>query len=499
MSNKDVILINPSNKRQMYGGLSETLIGIEPPLWIGLLAGFLREQGFSVEIINADAQNFGAEETVQRILEQEPLLVGLGAIGANPSASSTPKMVGVRYILELLKQKRSYAKTFVWGIHPSALPEQTLRNESVDFVVRGEAFYPVLELLKQLKKDPSVEACCIKGLWSLEGSKVNDNGWADVVTNLDDLPFVAWDLLPMERYRAHNWHCFGHIQDRSPYAIIYTSLGCPFHCHYCNIHALYSGRPGIRFRSPQSVIAEIDHLVSTYQIKHLKILDELFVISDDRTSAICDLLIDRDYDLNIWAYARVDTVSEKILKKLKRAGIHWLCYGIEAGSRDVRQGVDKGRFDQATVRRAIQMTHEAQISVIGNFMFGLPDDTLSSMQETLALAQELKCEYVNFYTTMAYPGSLLYQEALDQGWELPGSWNGFSQFSPETLPLPTKHLSASYVLRFRDEAFQTYYPDPDYVKMILEKFGKETVDHIQQMLSYRIERKILSKECKGAV
>jgi radical SAM superfamily enzyme YgiQ (UPF0313 family) len=215
-------------------------------------------------------------------------------------------------------------------------------------------------------------------------------------------------------------------------------------------------------------------------------------MNEDRMVEICDLLIERRYDLNIWAYARVDTVSEKILKKLKAAGIQWLCYGIEAGSRDVRKGVDKGRFDQQTVRRAIQMTHEAGISVIGNFMFGLPDDDHKTMQETFQLAQELNCEYVNFYATMAYPGSPLYEEALKQGLDLPQSWNGFSQFSPETLPLTTKHLSSSEVLRFRDEAFNRYYRDPKYLEMIRKKFGEETVAHIQQMLQHKLERNILS-------
>jgi radical SAM superfamily enzyme YgiQ (UPF0313 family) len=226
----DIVLINPSNKRQMYGNLSESLIGIEPPLWIGLLAAFLREKGFSVRIIDADALGLGAEETVKEILLHDPLVVGIGAIGANPSASSTPKMTGVRHILELLKKNKSQAKTFVYGIHPSALPEKTLREEKVDFVIKGEAFYPALELLRQLKSGSLMDHE-IQGLWYLKEGQVQDNGWAEIIQDLDALPFVAWDLLPMEKYRAHNWHCFGHIHDRSPYAIVYSSLGCPFHCH----------------------------------------------------------------------------------------------------------------------------------------------------------------------------------------------------------------------------------------------------------------------------
>ncbi|MFH1360938.1 MAG: radical SAM protein [Candidatus Omnitrophota bacterium] len=499
MNSVDVIVVNPSNKKHMYGKLGESLAGIEPPLWGGLLAGFLREKGFSVKIIDADALGWGPEETVKQILHDHPRLVAIGAVGANPSASSTPKMIAVKNVLALLKQKDSAIQTVLYGIHPSALPERTLKEEQVDYLARGEAFYPVSELLSAIKADKNPKSLSIKGLWYLCDGQVVDGGWADVVSDLDRLPFVAWDLLPMDKYRAHNWHCFGHLKERSSYAIIYTSLGCPYNCRYCNIHALYSGRPGIRFRSPERAIEEIDYLVRTHKIKHIKFLDEIFVLKKDRLYDICDRLIERNYNLNIWAYARVDTINEEILRKLKKAGVNWLCYGIEAASTNVRKGVSKSRFNIEQIKKAMQLTHEAGIYIIGNFMFGLPDDDSETMQETLDLAQELNCEYVNFYATMAYPGSQLYEDALEEGIPLPEGWIGFSQFSSETLPLATKHCSAAEVLRFRDEAFVKYYSDPRYLAMIKEKFGEETVEHIREMLKHKIERKILSTHQSGAL
>jgi len=495
LSKTDVVLINPSNKEQVYGRLGESLAGIEPPLWLGLLAGYLRENNFNVTIIDAEADALGVQEVANRLEQGSPLLVGIGVIGSNPSAASTPKMSGVRHLLNSFRERKLSCKVFIYGIHPAALPERTLREEGGDFIVRGEAFYPVEALLRTLRSGEN--NFNIKGLWYLKDGKVIDNGWADAVEDLDALPFVAWDLLPMEKYRAHNWHCFDDIERRSPYAIIYSSLGCPFHCHYCNIHALYTGKPGIRFRSPERVVEEIDLLYHKYHVRHIKILDELFVINKDRMFKICDLLIERNYGLNFWAYARIDTVSEDVLKKLKKAGVNWLAFGIEAGSHDVRQGVSKGRFDQEAVRKAVAMTHDAGIHIIGNFMFGLPDDTMETMKETFSLAQELNCEYVNFYATMAYPGSPLYEDALIQGWQLPQSWIGYSQLSPETLPLPTKHLSAAQVLKFRDEAFDAYFRDPRYLDMIQKKFGSKTVKHVQQMLQTKLKRNILSYYKQG--
>ncbi len=491
MPKLDLLLVNPNNRTQMYGSLEPLFAGIEPPLWTGLIASFIRSYGFSVKIIDADAEGWPLELAARKILEHTPRLIGLSAIGSNPSASSTPKMVAASKILHTLREKLPESKTFLCGIHPSALPEKTLREEPVDFVCRGENFYTILDLLNVLKAGEQVHDHAIEGLWYLRNGEIVSRGWGKIVQNLDELPFVAWDLFPMDKYRAHNWHCFEHIDQRTPYAVIYTSLGCPFHCTYCNIHALYGNKPHIRFRSPENVIEEVDLLVDTYGVKHIKFLDELFVIKQSRVMKLCDLLIQRNYDLNIWAYARIDTVDKHLLNKMKQAGINWLAYGIESGNKKVRDGVIKGQFGQDTISKVVKMTHDAGIHILGNFIFGLPEDTFETMQETLDMARTLRCEYVNFHTTMAYPGSQLYDEALEKGLELPDTWMGYAQFGEETFPLPTKYLSSAEILRFRDKAFKEYFSEPAYLKMIEKKFGQKTVGHINQMLAHKIHRKFV--------
>jgi hypothetical protein len=114
------------------------------------------------------------------------------------------------------------------------------------------------------------------------------------------------------------------------------------------------------------------------------------------------------------------------------------------------------------------------------------------MQATLDLAVELNCEFANFYSTMAYPGSPLYDAALNQGWKLPETWSGYSQHAVDTLPLPTKHLPASEVLRFRDQAFQTYFTGTRYLDMVTRKFGSETARHIQEMAAHKLERRYVN-------
>ena len=486
----DLLLVNPGGRGQVYGKLASSLSGIEPPLWCGLIAGFIREHGYSATIIDAEAENWSPEYTVEKITEYNPILAGIIVLGANPSASSTPKMTAVGEVLTALKKKAPHIKTILGGLHPSALPERTLREEDVDFVCQGEGFYTILQLLEVLKAGNDECDYKISGLWHIKDDRIISNPMPPLIRNLDELPFVAWDLLPMNEYRAHNWHCFDQIDQRQPYAVIYTSLGCPFNCSYCNIHALYNGKPGIRYRSPERVVEEIDFLVKNYKIKNLKVIDELFVLRKDRVMRICDLIIKDGHDLNMWAYARVDTVSEPMLKKMKQAGFNWLAFGIESANKKVRQDMSK-RIAQEKIQKAVEMTHAAGIHIIGNFIFGLPEDDFETMRETLDMAKEFNFEYVNFYTAMAYPGSQLYLDALREGIKLPDEWHGYGQYSEETLPLPTKYLSAADVLRFRDNAFKEYYSsNPKYIEMIREKFDPKVVEHIEEMLKHGIPRKL---------
>ena len=304
-----------------------------------------------------------------------------------------------------------------------------------------------------------------------------------------EMPCVAWDLLPMEQYRAHNWHCFEHIAQRQPYVSLHTSLGCPYKCSFCCINAPF-GKPSYRMWSPDTVIKEIDELVNKYGVKNIKFVDEMFVLNKNHVIGICDHIIERGYDLNIWAYARVDTVKDEFLDKLNRAGFRWLALGIESGSKHVRDGVEKGRFGLEEILQVVRKIQDAGINVIGNYIFGLPDDTFESMQETLDLAIEANCEFANFYCAMAYPGSKLYTMALEKGWELPDSWIGYSQHSFETKPLRTDVLTSAEVLKFRDEAFMSYFKNPRYLALVEKKFGPAVLQHIEQMTQIQLKRKL---------
>lgn len=483
----DVVLINPGDKKQIYQHLADDASAIEPPFWVAVLAAFLRNHGLSVQLIDANAENLAPEHIAEKIDELNPYLAAVIVYGSQPSAS-TQNMTITGKICQVLKSNTS-AKVAIGGLHPSALPKRTLEEEAVDFVIEGEGPLTLKGLTEVLKNNSS-NYKGIPGLWYYEQGSIRHNPRASLIRDLDEiLPIAAWDLLPMKKYRAHNWHCFDNLNHRTPYGAIYTSLGCPYSCVFCCINTPF-GKPGIRYRSPLVVIKEIEVLVRDYGIKNLKIVDELFILHEKHYMAIVDLIIDRGFDLNIWAYARVDTVKGKNLERMKKSGIQWLALGIESANPDIRKGAEK-KMKVTDIKNVVRMIQESGIRVIGNYLFGLPEDTLETMQETLEMALDLNCEFANFYSAMAYPGSRLYDIALRENWTLPKEWHGYSQHAYETLPLPTKFITAQEVLKFRDDAFHKYFESKRYLTMIEEKFGPAVRAHIQKITTTRLKRRIL--------
>ena len=498
-----LVLVNPGSRARIYQSLGKRLTAVENPVWAGLIATFARAKGFSVEIVDAEADELTPEEAADRVCGLAPVLTAIVVYGHQPSAS-TQNMTGASELATAIKNVCPDMPLLMLGGHVAALPERTLAEEACDFVSSDEALHTVVDLLAALEASAAPDLSRVRGLvyrspsTSPGASRIVRNQAAPLVKDLDvEMPGVAWDLLPMSRYRAHNWHCFGD-REREPYAAIYTTLGCPYRCSFCCIQApfkagehmmgLRAESNSYRFWSPSRVIEEIDLLVGKYGVRNIKFADEMFVLNPRHVIGICDLLIDRGYDLNIWAYARVDTVKDNMLDKLKRAGFNWLALGIEAADDRVLTDVDK-RYQADEVYRTVRHIKNAGISIIGNYIFGLPEDTHETMQRTLDLALDLNCEFANFYSAMAYPGSSLYEEAVRNGWTLPATWSGYSQHSVDTLPLPTRHVSAGDVLAFRDRAFDTYFRHEPYLKLVEEKFGEATLAHIREMTSHKLERK----------
>jgi anaerobic magnesium-protoporphyrin IX monomethyl ester cyclase len=246
----------------------------------------------------------------------------------------------------------------------------------------------------------------------------------------------------------------------------------------------------MRFWSPQFILGEFDKLAEM-GVETVRISDEMFFLNRKYYEPLLNGLVERDHSFRMWAYSRVDTVQPKYLDLLKKAGIQWLALGIEAGNQEIRREISKGRFQETDIRKTVSEARDHGVNILGNYIFGLPDDTHDSMQQTLDLAVELNTEHANFYPCQALPGSPLYYTAQENGWNLPDSYEGYAFLSYDCQPLPTKHLTAAEVLRFRDDAWHTYFNRPEYLGLVERKFGAEQRKNVEELSKIKLKRKLL--------
>jgi radical SAM superfamily enzyme YgiQ (UPF0313 family) len=193
----------------------------------------------------------------------------------------------------------------------------------------------------------------------------------------------------------------------------------------------------------------------------------------------------------MWAYSRIDTVREDQLEIFKKAGVNWLALGIEAGNQTVRHEVSKGSFKDVNIRDICSKIKNYDINVISNYIFGLSEDNSDTINETLKLAIELNTEMANMYPCQALPGSPMYNIAKNNNWSLPDSYQGYGFLSYDSQPLRSKHLSAKEILKFRDNAWNKYFTNPNYLKKIEIKFGITQRKNIEEMTKIKLKRKIL--------
>lgn len=495
----DILFIHPNASRKIYQDLSKDFSAIEPPIWAGMLASHCLRHGFTAEILDAEAERLDAASSAEHVQNFNPRVACFVVYGQQPSASSQ-NMTGAVDMAEKVKMLCPDVKILFVGGHISALPREVLeRHEFIDMVCQNEGVYTISNLLKtNLRND--LES--VLGLGFRRDNEVVLNAPSPIVAKKDlskELPGVAWDKLPMEKYRTSLWHAYSNNAEQQPFASIYTSLGCPMKCTFCMINIInrqeneYSDGSAIfRYWEPEHIIKDFDYF-ARQGIRNIKIADELFVLNQNHFMKICELIIERGYDFNIWAYSRIDTVKEKYLETLKKSGVNWLALGIESCNTRVRKDVTKGRFDEVDIRDIVAKIREHGINVIANYIFGLPEDDYESMQATLDLAMEMNTEEANFYSAMAYPGSPLYGEAKAQGWKLPETYSGYSQHSYDQQPLPTKYLSAREVLAFRDKAWMEYHTYPAFLKLIEEKFGKKALERTLESTKIKLKRKILEQ------
>lgn len=509
----DVVFVTPGNAKAIYQNLSNKYSAVEPPTWSLLLAESCRSKGFKVSILDCNAENLSLEDAYQRISDLSPKLVCFVVYGQNVNAGTT-SMSGALELSTYIKNKNNKLTISFLGSHVQAIPLETLEKEnSIDFVFVNEGVYSLHNVLKlsDLNK---------KNFSQIKGIAFRDENLKPFFTQPEqvvpqdrmdvDLPGYAWDLLPFDKspldlYRSPMWHANYLQEKRSPYAAIQTSLGCQFKCDFCMINIINRdddkdiGVAGtynkMRYWSTDFIIKEFDKLIKM-GVTTIRITDEMFLLNPKYYVPLCEKLAERNKDdrLQMWAYSRVDTVKRpQILSMVRKAGIKWLCLGIESGSKEIRLEISKGKFEDVDVTKVIKQVHDADINVMGNYIFGLPGDNEETIMKTFELSQELNTMGWNTYAAMALPGSNLYKIAKEKGTKLPDNYEGYSFHSYNCIPLPTSELEPYQILELRDKCFTKYHTDKKYLSTVEKKFGIDAANNIREMSKIKLKRKIIEE------
>ena len=505
MKQVDILFIHPNASRRIYQDLSSEHSAIEPPIWAALLANHCRTRGFDSLILDCEAERLTDKQAAVIIKDINPRIACFVVYGQQPSAASQ-NMSGATSLCDELRNISNIPTLFVGG-HVAALPREVLsQHDSIDMVCQNEGVYTISNLLQVTDLSDATQLKKVNGLCFRERDIdwITVNPSQGIVARKDlehDLPGMAWDLLPdISKYRTAGWHSWPNKSEKAPFASLYTSLGCPYRCSFCMINIINRTDPseGVsaadsnkwRYWNPDFIIKEFDK-IAAMGVKNVKIADELFVLNPRHFIEVCDKIIERKYDFNIWAYSRVDTCKEKYLDKLKEAGVNWLALGIENPNKTLRQEIHKDHFEDVKVTELIDRIRGAGINISANYIFGLPMDTRESMQGTLDFAMDNLAEMVNVYSAMAYPGSPLYLQAKQNGWKLPDTYAGYSQHSYETQNLPNDNLTSAEILKFRDEAWMKYHTHEPYLNLLESKFGIEARKNVEDMTKIKLKRKLL--------
>ncbi len=442
-----VLLVNPPRENlieSILPAVIEESRGLSPPLGLLYVAAHARKYTrHQIEILDSEAEGLTYPELKERIKGIDPEVVGITAM--------TFTLIDALKVARLVKEIKQGVKVALGGPHPHIYPEETVSFPEVDFVIQGEGERAFTDLLGALEDGRRLRQ--IKGVVWKDNGKVVRGGAAEPVADLDGLPFPARDLTDIHRYcsvLARVSHCTTMI----------TSRGCPFRCRFC-------ARPhlgkGFRCRSAGNVVEEFEECL-TMGIREFLIYDDTFTGDRERVIDICEQILGKGLKLRWDIRAHVNTVDEELLGRLKQAGCERIHYGVESGNPDILLNLRKGTTIER-VKQAFRLTREAGIETLAYFMIGSPGEDLATAGQSIALARELKPDYVHFSILMPFPATELYRDGVEIGLIRQDCWQDFAR-SPRKDFLPPvweENLNRQELTRLLKKAYRDFYRSPAYI------------------------------------
>jgi len=302
------------------------------------------------------------------------------------------------------------------GPHVTFMDVETLeKNPFVDYIVRGEGEITMHELIKSLEK--RIEPKDVLGLTYRVNGVIKRNPPRPPIKDLDSLPMPAYHLLPMERY----------VSEGLRYATVISSRGCPFECVFCSSSRICGKR--WRARSTEKVVEEVQLLTDKYRVQSIEFVDDNFTLNRKRVKGICEEFVKRGIDLFWVCGSRVDSVNSELVSNLSKANCLLIYLGVESGSQRILDYMMKG-ITLSQSERAVRLAKRYGLEVAASFILGMPDETVSEIEDTIKFAIKLDPEFAQFTIATPYPGTELYDYALENNLLITRDWSKYDTLTP---------------------------------------------------------------------
>lgn len=432
-----VLFVNPPQTASKYKFMGV----IAPPLGIAYMAGVLQENNIDVEILDATAEDMDFKDVEKELLKRKPDLVALTAL--------TPTIGRALETAQVVKETLPDSIVVMGGYHPTFNFIETLEDENVDIVIRGEGEYIMLNLVQALENQSSLHD--VKGIvFEDKNSKeIVVNPEAPLIQDLDELPFPALNLLPMKKYRL--------LDMDTHMTTMITTRGCPMQCSFCSSAAMHGKK--IRERSVENIVDEIEYLKTNYDIDTIAFMDDTFTLKKRKVMAICDEILKRNIEIMWGCTSRVDTLNEKLLKKMKEAGCITIFIGVESADQQQLDNMCKNTTI-AKIENAFKIAHKLKIRTIASVALGMPGDTKEIMNKTVKFVHKLKPNYAIYSLATPYPGTRFYKEAFEKNLIKIKDWSKYTLITPI---LETIDCSLNDMRKIQAKAFMKFYLRPHYI------------------------------------
>ncbi len=441
-----IVLVTPPYERIAKGyEFVKHITNRSPSLGLLHLAAAVREHGYQPSIIESDLFDLSPDRVVDQILASKPAFVGITLFTVGTWVASE--------IAKKIKLRRPDIKVIIGGPHVSSMGVETIeRFPEFDVAVEGEGEEVLIRLLQAFREGGSladVPSLIYRDPDALN-TRVLRTAKLAINKDLDRLPFPAWDLLP-DFPNAY----LPAVYDfpKGPVASIAASRGCPFHCKFCDTSTFGAS---VRAYSPERVFEMMQHLSERWGIKHILFVDDLFTASKKRTTRLCELIINSGLQMTWSCASRVDVINPQTLKLMKQAGCWEMSFGLESGSNELLQKMDKSASLDKSVQ-AIQWAHEAGIRSKGLFMLGYPGENEDTISQTKAFVRSIPLTIMNLTKFTPYPGSPIYRDIYgtnirDDHWEKMNGMNFLwtaDGLTPERLDQAYRQILTSFYSQHR--------------------------------------------------